>query len=611
MFRVDIQITLTLKAPLITQATAPGAYGLDVVFARNAEGRPIIAGTHVAGKLREAWERLRSALGDTVADAVPKKEQINEMLGDPASDTYEPQTKQLFLSDFVLTSAHQPNGVRHRIRIDPYRGAVDKGALLALENLTASGDLISFRGTLRFEEVERAAIDRIRHQLVCGLQWVPHIGAHRTIGFGRVHTVEVDEPQIKALTYDPHKWEDADGFDLIFEPQEPFCIAAKPIQGNLFESREEIPGNVIRACLARKLKRLTPKAPPEIAAAAEQLSDHFSKVRVTHAFPSKQCHKRPVRPPLSLIKTDHLHDAALLQGPVLIDGRAPEFAVDWKDRQDVDQRFGWPHLRRELRVRTAIDRKRRRHADQQLFAYEMIVPREDCWVARLDASAVDESSRPAVLQALSALLENGLLGMGKSKAPVKVSTHASGTIEDVCPIDRVDRQLDVDRPIVLTLQTPALLLDTRVLKGSSDAETLFETYRSVWNDLSPAINLERFFATQSLSGGRYQHGRFQQQQPYKPWLLTDAGSVFVFSTTDADQARDDIDGWLCRGLPLPTAVLGAYDIENEGVGTLWSKCPFIPQNGFGEIAVNLEIHRDLRPPENKCHPVISLSEREE
>jgi hypothetical protein len=44
------------------------------------------------------------------------------------------------------------------------------------------------------------------------------------------------------------------------------------------------------------------------------------------------------------------------------------FAIDWKNGGSVQAEFGWAELQRELRVRTAIDRERRRAKDDQLFA---------------------------------------------------------------------------------------------------------------------------------------------------------------------------------------------------------------------------------------------------
>ena len=58
MYRVDIPVTIHVEGPFITQSALPGSFGTDAVMARNPDGRFYIAGTQVAGRLKEAWEEL-------------------------------------------------------------------------------------------------------------------------------------------------------------------------------------------------------------------------------------------------------------------------------------------------------------------------------------------------------------------------------------------------------------------------------------------------------------------------------------------------------------------------------------------------------------------------
>lgn len=630
MYRIDMTITLTLCAPFMTQSSSPGAYGLDSVMARDADDRFIIPGTHVAGKLREAWEELRSAVGEEVVDTVPTWPEINSWLGVKLGDgDYQPQSKKMFFNDFVFTGAVAPSGVRNRIRIDSERGAVDSGALLLVESPFDSGETAFFKGKLRFETDDSSKVALLRGQVLCGFQWLSQIGAFRTIGFGCLDAVAIDEPEIMPVKRVARNWGDAVGFDVVLEPEESFCVAGRPKAGNIFESLEEIPGGVIRGCIAQKVNRLASTAgeielktdesrTAETASRGDQppfqqLRRHFSKVRISHAFPSARCLTRPVRPPLSLIKTDRLYDAAMLESPALINNQAPAFDIDWKEDQDVKALFGWPSLRRELRVRTPIDRKERRYEEKALFAYDMVVPGGRCWLARVDAGDIEEHSRAAVLDDLAALMENGLLGLGKSKVSVKVGVQQPGALKDIFNTRRVDHWMGVDCLLVLTLQTPALMPDPRPLRMRNDGKTLFQAYRSAWGDLAPSLKLRRFFARQFLSGGRYQHGRFQQDGFYQPWLLTHAGSVFVFSVLDFEQARKSVQGWLDHGLGIPPSVLEAYGLpksDSDNSSELWRHCPFIRQNGYGEIAVNLEVHELKRPPVDQCKPISRLPDEE-
>jgi hypothetical protein len=57
-----------------------------------------------------------------------------------------------------------------------------------------------------------------------------------------------------------------------------------------------------------------------------------------------------------------------------------------------------------------------------------------------------------------------------------------------------------------------------------------------------------------------------------------------------------IKKWATMGLPLPKWAVEKYQRDGKK-GDHWSNCPYIPQNGYGEIAVNLSIHWDGHPKE--------------
>lgn len=618
MYRIDLNIALTVQAPFMTQSTAPGEYGIDSALARNSEGKIYIPGSLVVGQLREAWEELREALQGDPTDEVPSDViAIDRLLGAKLSDgEYIPKAKRLFFNDFLFRGEVSKGTHRYRVEIDQTRGAVGDGQLMSLESPFAAGEFLVFDGTLSFTISNQFEGDRIRRQVLCGLQWFSQTGAFRTIGFGRVIEVEVGAPIAREVIVQTGNWPDAGGFDLVLKPEAPFCIAERPRSGNIFESREEIPGAVIKGCIARTIDQLVGQTSTNTATAStsptvlQQLRKNFSAIRISHAFPSSTCFIRPVKPPLSLVKANGLYDVALMDSPVLINDRAPEFSIDWKEDSDVKERFGWPHLARELRVRTAINREKLRHQDEALFAYEMIVPGGHCWLAHVDASGVEDAKeRSQVLDQLAAVLEPGLLGLGKSKIAVKSIIQPAGAVENAHDIGRIDDRLGVDGKLVITLQTPALLLDPQPLAKHSDAATLFKGYFEAWRELSPSLELDHFFARQILSGGRYQHGRFQVGKNYRPWLLTVAGSVFVFKI-NKEGMESKLKTWLTGGLPLPPSVCMAYGLVQDDIDTQWKNCPFIPQNGFGEIAINLKVHEELFPPDERCRPIARTDKRE-
>lgn len=617
MIHVDVDIAISLKAPFITKSSSPGPYGFDSVHARTSSGQLCIPGTHIVGKLRQAWEELRSSLpGEQDADIVPNYDEIDNLLGTRSEDgEFAPRAKQLFFSDFVCDE-EASKGFRNRIQIEDDRKAASKGALLTIECPFLAGRTASFNGILSFETSDVNDVDRILKQVKCGLQWISQIGAYRSVGFGQVADIQMGIPKKLQIAPTTRQWKDAVGLDLMIEPSAPFCIAGRPTADNIFESIEDIPGGVIRGCLANKINHLLGRpSGTEIKTQPGQtklvkLCENFHRIRITHGFASARCFVRPVRLPLSLVKAGGLYDVALMENPCLINDQAPEFQIDWKDDADVKTLFGWPRLKKELRVRTAIDSDRLRSADDKLFAYEMIVPDERCWLARVQLDeAIPYEDRDPVLNDLAMLLESRLLGIGKNKTSAKISANVSGTIDDAHDLTGLDRPLSEDGFWAITLQTPALLVSPSHLMNSGSSKELFEGYRLAWAEICPALSLVRFFARQSLSGGLYRDGRFRGKSAglYHPWILTDAGSVFLFSSSDLKRTRDDVRTWLKHGLEIPGATLTAYGLTNSE--TLWRNCPFVPQNGFGEIAVNLEIHSQKKPQPGQYHAVEIIYSR--
>ncbi|WP_448872443.1 RAMP superfamily CRISPR-associated protein [Desulfobulbus propionicus] len=621
MWRIELAVDLTLQAPFLTQSTAPGAYGLDAVLARDHQGRIMVPGTLLVGRLRQAWEELRSVVGDACATDVPTKDEIRDLLGvESAEGEFQPSRKRLNCTDFLFNGVEPGTAIRNRIAMDDEMGAAEQRQLMALESPFASGRTLVFSGLMRFDAGDVSKAEIIRGQILCGLQWIAQLGAFRSIGFGRVVDVTVHALLKHEIKVQQRPLQSACGLDMICMPEAPFCLADRPKAGNIFTSLEEIPGNVLKGCVAETLRRLETDS-TKGNFPFTMLKASFSRLRFSHAFPSNICLTRPVRPPLSLVKSKGLYDVALLDGPALINGQAPEFSVDWKKTDDVQTLFGWPALRREMRVRTAIDREKLRNQDEDLFAYEMVVPDGKRWLARIDASDIEERNRDQVLRELSGLLCPGLLGLGKSKVAVRVKVVEEGTFHSAQPQDEAVNLDTMKGFLVLTLQTPALLLDPAAMVGQTDRTTLQQEYQAAWTALSgELLTLERFFAQQTLAGGRYQHGRFQQNQVYRPWLLTTAGSVFVFSFKAEDKSRvqEKVKTWRRRGLDLPPAVIKCYlpkkkaktGAEKDAVETIWQHCPFIPQNGFGEIAVNLEIHDTWRPKGEEV-PIENIIKLEE
>ena len=478
---------------------------------------------------------------------------------------------------------------------------------------------VNFTGEIQFCAADQAEADAITVQVRRGLRWTTSFGAERTAGFGRLGGVDVQALQkpvalasasvgtsrslVAAAASPTRRW------GLVIRPLAPFCIARKLPIANVFESDSTISGGVLKGALAQALKALVglphdAEIDGTIPAPWDVLGRHLDRVRFTHAFPAKRgCRSRPTQPPLSLVKDGSatLHDIALLDGPVLLGEppSAPTFAIDWKDSSDVRQAYGWARPATELRVRTAIDRIKRRALDENLFAYEMIVPNDHEWPAILDISVdVDAADLPPVEDRLRDLLGCGLLAIGKTKARVQIDLIPESQLGSIFASNAQPLIIGGRSQWIVTLQTPTLLCDPFRLDETSGELELRNAYSDVWAQFSGgSLSLVRLFASQSLMG-RYIVERFHPDKPYNPFLLTDAGSVFVVEAMVGQEpvAQTKIDTWLRNGLPLPDWAVKRY-------GDGWKTCPFRPVNGFGEIAVNLPCHTSLMPQETPFHVI--------
>ncbi len=634
MLRADIKICLEIEGPLLTKSTAPGEYGMDAVVARNSDGVPYIPGTLLTGKVREALEQLNEC-----SEGVDWFNSESPAWLGTKSNRAVPQPKRLLLSDFLLAQ-EAGNGVRTRIKIDPDRGAAIKGAQLLVDEPFAIGEPLFFTGRLTLfvqnegslSVQDEESLQSIVRHVEAALHWISQLGGYRTIGYGRLQKVTMDKP-VQRLIRSPQSCPQTPGsLDVLIRPEAPFCIARKPrTDNNLFESDTIIPGGAIIGAISTTWKKLA--GDYSVGSVADiddnertDLRDDFNQIRITHALPSGVGLVRPVVFPLTLVKVDTkgcrpYYDVARLPGPCLIHGQAPAFAIDWKDFADVEKDFGWPSLHRELRVRTAIDRKTLRSKEAELFAYEMVVPGNTGWYARIDLDEEKVKNPSAVGGQLASLLEHGIAGLGKTKTPADIRILPAESVKPMLPSNPEPR----DGLWIITLQTPTLLCDPEPLIESGTRTRTLAAYRQAWDDLSEgALHLIRHFSRQSLAGGNYLFNRFQKgldtngaPKNYYPWLLTDAGSVFVLEAASGREAEAKklVKQWLAHGLDLPPWAVARYARKVKDGATLpgdhWRSCPYIRQNGYGEIAVNLETHWSHCPGEGEFETIDWIGEEKQ
>lgn len=596
MMRIDLSIQMEISGPLLSQSSEPGHPGHDMVVARDEKGIPYVPGSLITGKVNQALHEIRGAVGQNPTWFDPK---IDRWLGETRENT-SPRRKQLFFTDFVLKDQTRNDRlIRNRIAIDRSRGAVKKHQNVIIEAPFDAQPKHTFASKLIFFTPSDAEASNIIRHVKAGLLWLDQVGALRSVGFGRIENFGFFEERSSisagSATVPPT---DRVGFKVI--PDQPFCLAEKLRSNNLFESGATIPGGAILGCIATTWSHLTGNHHESLSDIVDPdrtaLRTVFNLLRITHAHPSAVSLQRPVVAPLSLTKIEEgeTYDVALLDGPCLIKNRVPEFAIDWKDDSDVKKDYGWPTIHKQLRVRTAIQPETLRSADEKLFAYEQILHDELSWYAELDLSLVPEEVQPKVLTELRSLLEHGVIGLGKTKTTARIEflSRNENPVRSKFPSD--------SKPFpgnlwVVTLQSDTLLGSPEKLDESITDVELYTMYSTAWHDLSEGnLTLLRYFARQKLAGSEYFYRRFQKG-PYKPYLLTEAGSVFVLRAGgDPEKSQNLITAWLKQGLPITGKTRNWYGID-DNPGLQWQSCPYIPQNGYGEIAVNLPTHQKSLP----------------
>jgi hypothetical protein len=171
-------------------------------------------------------------------------------------------------------------------------------------------------------------------------------------------------------------------------------------------------------------------------------------------------------------------------------------------------------------VRTAIEGEKQQADDGALFAGKMLVPHGLEWLGRVDGSGL---SAKATGQ-LEALLEFGVEPLGKTKARGAVTLSAAARTE-----------VTEGELFQVTLETAGLLLSPERVLGSGAEAAMRAGYGAFFAELSKgALQLDSYFQRVSLAGGEYMRRRFQMPTPYRPFLLTNAGSSFLLRAATMD-----------------------------------------------------------------------------
>jgi hypothetical protein len=538
--RFEARLRLTLESPFASHGLTAAAWGVDVAQARDADGRVILPGDMIRGNLRQAFLDLGL--------------DVRSLFGVEDGD----DRGRLIIGDLVAETPESP-AILTRIEIDDDTGSVESGALVTVELSHPIGQEVEFTGPLVVFADDKAVLADIER----ALRLIPAVGAFKSVGFGIVVKAGVTPISARSMALPTQiaAWDDRVSLTMTFD--RPLLVDADRIADNVFRGRAVIPGAVLKGALAARLSH----------AGRHGLEQALSTMVIGHAFPLHQQTEELSHLPLPLSLVTDEADAtiadllrALPRGEtraVLVGGTAPKFRVDWKDEAKARGLLGLRPDRGftfDTRTRTAVDSGTGASAEGQLFSYSAVVPGNCRWRAVVDRNGAD----PEAFRILLATLAEGLDGIGKTDARAEISIGPA----PMAPVATADGTW------AITLTTPAVLNDPAALRQDAD---LWADYSAYWSKVVPGATLLSFFASQRLAGG-WQAMRARRTD-YYPWLLTEAGSVFLLR--GGDGAR--IGSLLRTGLPLPSWLAEAT----------WRTCSFVPENGFGAFRLDAVDHARL------------------
>jgi len=596
---IQLPVTLTVKGPVLTAGFTRSGWGLDATFHRNWEEKLAIPASHIRGKLKEAMSEILTLSAKEIFSC---KELFGIESGNEKnkSGAYAPSRGMLKISDFIY-SGNPTDGVRTRIRIEPERRTAQEGAIMISESPFASGKDTEWKGTVEFfaSDTEMTGIlEQIKHAFL----FMHAVGADKTVGYGRVKNLQFGDPiEIEPVALQaPETTETA--FNLSLIPTELFMIGGIRQTENVFVSETIISGAIIKGSFAAGLNRISGNA--DLSMPVDQnnkavlnswpmLATYFSNLRFLQAIPSVKSDNRPWIKPLSGVQhgnsyRDIAFDAA---DSCYASAETPvAFQIDWKaDPDNLPLEYRQPVLQHHPVTRTAIDGETRKADDSQLYSFHMIAPKtveidenqkkslkDIYWNGCIHfPRTINPTDKLKLTKELYSVLPLALRYLGKRQSVFKPRLNPG--------FESLDRkQLAKAAYFALTLQTPAILINPEEMAGLSqpvfdDHKNLKDLYLLYWNLIfNGAAEFIRFFARQELQGGYL--GMRYQKNGYRPFYLTSAGSTFVFKINNHAELTEILERLYQTGLDLPAWSKLAGE-------PAWKYCPFVPENGFGEIRI--------------------------
>lgn len=532
------------------------AFGLDVELARAGDDRLKVPSTTFKGVLLGAAAEIAKAMPELQLDGQPFGQRVVGLFGQPGEigDDFEERRKKRGLLSFSdlhsdSTFPRDKGGRFVRVKIDPDTATALPGQLMFVEAVAERGAKLTFNGTVGFDGKDKSAATTARGVLDRAASLLHSIGSMKSSGFGRIASVTFGEPKpVKPVKSDVKPVDTI----VTLTIDRPFIVGTIRHGMNLVEGDVEVPGSVLKAVIANAMLRGGVDPAP------------LAGLTIRHA--REVIDGKSVLPaaPLSLYSYDKdgkilVADALGAQAALPPNSR---FASDWKPADETAiaeflaaRGYGLTNRQASAtakQTRTAIDpEKYTSNYDSetggQLFAQVAVDPAGRLWDAQFDFSTAD----PAFIERVMAMLTAGCGGLGKTAAVVSAQSNRAAEAASLAGA----------RAIVL-------LSDAVVLPQNADGATtdLAATYESYFKALG--LEMEDYFASHRLSGGYLAKVYPAQIGKLRPWLLTRAGSVFLFRAGSEKPMLD----LLKRGLP-----------PNHPNNDDWKIFPFQRENGWGEV----------------------------
>lgn len=579
--RLVYEIDLAVRSPFMFEGLVNDRIGVDSAYIRGQDGEPVIPAAQIKGVLRDALEHLATATSIITGDEI---EMLFGVASTATADEQDRPSRGLAYFSDLSADAAEPSSIT-RIAIDDETGTVKTGHLQVVELAAPLGAVTNFRGSLIV--LYRNGVDqgRIEKALEVALKLVPAIGAYKSAGFGEVVTssTRLTQKSKSGLTVAKASGPLRRNLDVRFD--RPILVDTVRQTDNAFSSSTVVPGGVFKGALAERLTISgedpeNPRTP---------LHDALSKLLVSHAHPLVVVDgvaltaDLPIPQSLFYVRTDEGYLVAdaitapaagrglLFKGisktPEQVASAKPEVIADFREMLGLpafsDKRLARTHVGiNEDRDGMRLDLARRTFTaeDEKLYSTSMVVTRSETWRLVVDASEVNDGE--IALQLLNAF-SGELDGIGRTAATA--SFYEARGEDEILPDSSV---------IDILLSTPAVLFDP-IENGQTTARSLEELYASYFERVL-GIKLVNFFARPVFAGQYPAIRRRPYGKAYYPFVQTKPGAVFRLSIPD-DRARNSLAKALQFGLPVP-------DLGGQAV--TWKTCPFVPENGYGQIRIH-------------------------